>query len=520
MRGNEENSENDLSAISEKGGFKNKILVEKKVEGFTLKNNKHLNHILNEKEFLWSENNNMPRENSKRIKSNKSTPFRFKSLIEKDKNSFVDSALTDKNWKEMWSNKIKQLTDQGFYTSDNSDKKWFTSLGEKRRLIKSKYTFNPFLSSSQSITYNFNKNIKKLDLNSLYKLLKYFFKSLKSLISVPVLEFSPEKIKIRLFYYILPSLSKIKNQQLLNKYIINDDKLYKEKINRRKYRSMMTKIKMRLFISKWKEDNNIIRLPMTLSLLHSFNFGPLSTKTYKMNKINDFFSLIDNCKSLASNEKVNTNEPLNLTEIKTAEENVIDYTNTLNLNSPYTFTLSSEGINLRTKIDRNNNEISQSQKSNKSLRKVTTMVNLNKDKFKFLIFILEKLLKKTIILDLIRLKYPYHNSNILAQVLGLSSKKTNFRLMMRKLLYITAIKNPTKMIRKQNFTVLPSYLSGIKVKLAGRLITQRVIPRFTVQSFQIGSLARGKISFTNSSRFTNKNKRGAFSFTVTTGHIF
>jgi len=148
------------------------------------------------------------------------------------------------------------------------------------------------------------------------------------------------------------------------------------------------------------------------------------------------------------------------------------------------------------------------------------MVSLNKDKLKYLVFILEKAFNKTIILDLVRLKYPYHESNILSQILGLSSKNKNFRKMMRKLLYTATIKNPTKMIRKQNFSIIPSYLSGIKVRLAGRLITQRVVPRFTVQSIQIGSLARGKINYVDTSRFTHKNKRGAFSFTVTTSHIF
>jgi len=92
--------------------------------------------------------------------------------------------------------------------------------------------------------------------------------------------------------------------------------------------------------------------------------------------------------------------------------------------------------------------------------------------------------------------------------------------MIRTLLYTATIKNPKKLIRKQNFSIIPSYLSGIKIKLAGRLISQRVIPRFTVQNFQMGSLARGKINYVDSSRFTHKNKRGAFSFTVTTGHIF
>jgi hypothetical protein len=65
-----------------------------------------------------------------------------------------------------------------------------------------------------------------------------------------------------------------------------------------------------------------------------------------------------------------------------------------------------------------------------------------------------------------------------------------------------------------------SYLSGMNIKLAGRLMTQSIRPRFTVQSLQEGSLARVKVHYIEKSRFTGKNKRGAFSFTVTISHVF
>jgi hypothetical protein len=64
-----------------------------------------------------------------------------------------------------------------------------------------------------------------------------------------------------------------------------------------------------------------------------------------------------------------------------------------------------------------------------------------------------------------------------------------------------------------------SYLSGMNIKLAGRLMTQSIRPRFTVQSKQEGSLARVKVHFTEKSRFTGKNKRGAYSFTVSISHV-
>lgn len=43
--------------------------------------------------------------------------------------------------------------------------------------------------------------------------------------------------------------------------------------------------------------------------------------------------------------------------------------------------------------------------------------------------------------------------------------------------------------------------------------------RVKALNFQKGSLARNKATLISSSRFTNKNKRGAFSVTVTTGNL-
>ena len=57
------------------------------------------------------------------------------------------------------------------------------------------------------------------------------------------------------------------------------------------------------------------------------------------------------------------------------------------------------------------------------------------------------------------------------------------------------------------------------MRLAGRLMTQKMRPRFTVQIKQNGSLARVKADYIEKSRYTSKNKRGAYSFTISMGHI-
>jgi|SRR5882757_452106 len=145
---------------------------------------------------------------------------------------------------------------------------------------------------------------------------------------------------------------------------------------------------------------------------------------------------------------------------------------------------------------------------------------LNNKKLQLLSLQLSKYYKKPVELELDRLYYPYFDSNILANMIGLISNMIKFRIIIRKLFSVAKLKNPIKFVKKTRSSLIPSFLSGIKIKLAGRLLTQRVIPRLTVKTIQRGTLARGKSNFVNSARFTNKNRRGAYSITVTMGHVF
>jgi hypothetical protein len=142
----------------------------------------------------------------------------------------------------------------------------------------------------------------------------------------------------------------------------------------------------------------------------------------------------------------------------------------------------------------------------------------NNDKLQSLCLNLSKIYKKPVELELDRLHYPYYDSNILSNMIGLISNIVKLRFIIKKLFTIAKIKKSNNFINK--YSIIPSYLSGFKIRVAGRLLTQRVIPRLTVKTIQRGTLARGKAQFVDSARFTNKNKRGSFSITVTMGHIF
>lgn len=178
--------------------------------------------------------------------------------------------------------------------------------------------------------------------------------------------------------------------------------------------------------------------------------------------------------------------------------------------------------------------------------------------------LLSRLLNKKVEIEIIKLQSPFHDSNILSQILGYNANRYNFKRLIRKVLPKAGIKNPSQDIfyannkaeeisesktakdlyqpssylpalfslssLNSNFLKFKSttggvykkhnaYLSGLKVRLAGRLMTQSMRPRFTVQTKQSGSLARVKVDFVEKSRFTGKNKRGTFSFTVTMSHV-
>jgi hypothetical protein len=151
-------------------------------------------------------------------------------------------------------------------------------------------------------------------------------------------------------------------------------------------------------------------------------------------------------------------------------------------------------------------------------KKKNHLLKTNKGKLKSLCLNLSQIYKKPVELELDRLHYPYYDSNILSNMIGLISNIVKLRFIIKKLFTMAKIKKTKGFIN--NSSIIPSYLSGFKLRIAGRLLTQRVRPRLTVKTIQRGTLARGKAQFVNSARFTNKNKRGLFSITVTTGHIF
>jgi ribosomal protein S3 len=106
----------------------------------------------------------------------------------------------------------------------------------------------------------------------------------------------------------------------------------------------------------------------------------------------------------------------------------------------------------------------------------------------------------TVELRLVQLQYPYLDSSILAQYVAINAGKYNF-LRMQKMTF--------KALRG-------AQLSGVKLELAGRLTTQRSIPRKTVEnghtgSFTVNKQLNSKLDF---SQYASINKLGAFTIKV------
>jgi hypothetical protein len=144
---------------------------------------------------------------------------------------------------------------------------------------------------------------------------------------------------------------------------------------------------------------------------------------------------------------------------------------------------------------------------------------INKNKLNILCKILSKIFNKPVELDLVRLYYPYFDSYILTNIFNKVVNKLKVRNIIQKFLKKAIIINPINFNKFSINNKFPSFISGIKIKVAGRLLTDAVIPRKTVLTIRKGTLSRNKINFLDIAKYTSKNKRGAYSLTITTGQI-
>jgi hypothetical protein len=127
------------------------------------------------------------------------------------------------------------------------------------------------------------------------------------------------------------------------------------------------------------------------------------------------------------------------------------------------------------------------------------------------------------------LKYPYHDSTILSKFIALNTNKKRFNTIM-SILYKKAF-IITKNLRTENnnkdfygvvikgkyiniHKTIPTVLTGLKVQISGRLITERVLPRKTINQREMGGFKKTNSNIIDYAIYTNKNKRGSYSVKV------
>nr|YP_010835468.1 ribosomal protein S3 [Perenniporia fraxinea]WFS78701.1 ribosomal protein S3 [Perenniporia fraxinea] len=130
--------------------------------------------------------------------------------------------------------------------------------------------------------------------------------------------------------------------------------------------------------------------------------------------------------------------------------------------------------------------------------------------------------KKPVKLELTQLYSVSHNSQILIHILGKLGlfRRNSFTRIIGRFLKHQSNKFIFRSNRIFKYSKLSTILTGVNIKLGGRLMRGKIVPRRTVKKIQYGSLARSKSNYITNARLTQKNKRGSFSFTVSIGHRF
>lgn len=177
-----------------------------------------------------------------------------------------------------------------------------------------------------------------------------------------------------------------------------------------------------------------------------------------------------------------------------------------------------------------------------NVKPVVSRTHLTRADLKNLAILLSKLMALNVELEVVRLKYPYHDTDILAKLIGINGNTMTYGRI-KKLLFdkatifsrealnskgaITNNQNNLLSLEKEleennslsisnesQASGIASQLIGLKFRISGRLARQRVVPKKTVKTAYKGGISKSKNNIVDCSTFTSKNKKGAFSIRV------
>ena len=142
-------------------------------------------------------------------------------------------------------------------------------------------------------------------------------------------------------------------------------------------------------------------------------------------------------------------------------------------------------------------------------------------KFKLICEILNNKFKKPIEWQLIRVHQPFQDSNILVNLLSLNIRNKKFRtnVKINKLFQKRVVKN-IAVYQNKSVNLKPSFVSGINIRIGGRLLREPIIPRLSKKIFERGERSIGKVNFLDSASVTNKNRKGSYTLKISSGQNF
>jgi hypothetical protein len=321
------------------------------------------------------------------------------------------------------------------------------------------------------------QEVKQKDIKDTYKLLFYLFKSMYSLISKPVIKYTNDKVTIQLFYYL--NIPKKKVFRLFSISYIN---------------SIKNKWLALIATATQKKKTNLINPSSQLpSASASTALAGSGAGRLHSNNLPSSFSHSRDCVAGGLMQLAKQRRSAQATKIYIKWK-------------------------LRKAISRFKN------KNGKillfKLRKFN-LTSVYQNKFKFICAILSNKFNKPVELQLIRLHHPYHDSNILVNLLSLNikNKRKKARVAVQKIYN----KKPVKFLNDPNLKSgksIPTFLSGLNIKIAGRLMGEPIIPRITTKVFGKGAIATGKVNYLDVARITKKNRKGAYTIKITSGQNF
>lgn len=134
------------------------------------------------------------------------------------------------------------------------------------------------------------------------------------------------------------------------------------------------------------------------------------------------------------------------------------------------------------------------------------------------------LFKKKVNLNLIRLRYPYMNSRILAQYLCGKTDKNKFSQLCDALVSKSSVKVGLfgTVGEEGEKYILPSYIDSIRLELSGRIGSERVVPRMTKQVYRMDSPNTNSgisLQMSNVSADSLKNKVVDYGYYTAKNHL-